>query len=80
MAAWAAAVKERDGWRCRKCGKAGRLEADHVTPLDRGGAPFDLANGQALCVRCHVIKTRAENRRGGPDPDREKWRAYIRAK
>ena len=30
-------VFERDGWRCRKCGRAGRLEVDHVVPLKRGG-------------------------------------------
>ena len=37
------AVFERDGWRCRKCGKAGRLECDHVTPSQRdpGQDPYD---------------------------------------
>ena len=37
-------VMERDGWRCRRCGKAGRLEVDHVVPLARGGDPFNPAN------------------------------------
>ena len=35
---WAAVRRtlfERDGWRCVMCGKAGRLECDHVTPLER---------------------------------------------
>ena len=27
------AVFERDGWRCVQCGRAGRLEADHIIPL-----------------------------------------------
>ena len=31
-------VFNRDGWRCRVCGRAGRLECDHVVPLHRGGA------------------------------------------
>ena len=28
-------VFERDDWRCVRCGLAGRLECDHVTPLER---------------------------------------------
>ena len=34
----------RDGWRCVQCGKAGRLECDHVTALQReqGQDPYDL--------------------------------------
>ena len=34
---WAAVrrfVLERDGWRCVHCGRAGRLECDHITPLE----------------------------------------------
>ena len=25
-------AKDRDGWRCVKCGRAGRLEVDHIKP------------------------------------------------
>ena len=44
---WAAVrstVFRRDGWRCVQCGKAGRLECDHVTALQReqGQDPYDL--------------------------------------
>ena len=53
-------VFERDGWRCRKCGGAGRLECDHVTPIHRGGAAWDEANLQALCRTCHIRKSRLE--------------------
>ena len=42
------AVLDRDGWRCRKCGKAGRLEVDHIVP-DPGRDPFDMGNLQVLC-------------------------------
>ena len=42
------------GWRCTRCGKSGRLEAHHVLPLHRGGAPFDLGNLAALCRSCHI--------------------------
>ena len=30
-------VFARNGWRCRNCGRAGRLEWDHVVPLREGG-------------------------------------------
>ena len=66
---------ERDGWRCCTCGKAGRLECDHIVPLHRGGNPYDPANLQTLCVGCHVAKSRAERER--PDPGREAWLALI---
>ena len=59
------AVFERDGWRCVLCGRASRLECDHVVPLHR--APdqdaYDLDGLQTLCRTCHVEKTRGENRR-----------------
>ncbi len=80
---WAATrrrIFERDGWRCRECGAASRLECDHVRPLEDGGAAFAATNLQALCRECHIAKTRAENeRRNGrrPVPGRAAWRAYL---
>ena len=76
---WAAvrrAVFQRDGWRCVECGKAGRLECDHVVPLERNGDPFDMANLQTLCRSCHIAKTAAENRRE-PTPTEAAWRAFV---
>ena len=35
-------AKDRDGWACVKCGKAGRLEVDHIKPVALGGAKYDL--------------------------------------
>ena len=60
--AWRAAVIARAGGRCQSptCqGRAptARLFADHVRELRDGGAPLDLANGQALCGTCHARKT-----------------------
>ena len=43
---------DRDGWRCRKCGRAGRLEVHHRQPLKDGGSN-DLENLLTLCVSCH---------------------------
>ena len=67
----------RDGYRCLVCGRAGRLECDHVIPLDRGGAALDPANCQTLCVSCHIAKCRRE---AGIEiqPDRRAWRAFVR--
>ena len=73
-------VLDRDGWRCQACGRAGRLEVDHLTPLADGGGVYALANLQALCRPCHFGKTRTENqaRRGTPPPV-AKWRELLAA-
>ena len=46
-------VFERDGYRCQKCGKAGRLEAHHVVHLSAGGTDA-VENVQTLCRGCHI--------------------------
>ncbi|MFC6985508.1 HNH endonuclease [Streptomyces cirratus] len=46
-----AAVIERDGGRCRRCGEPG-AEVDHISG-DGGG----MLNRQLLCVNCHDEKT-----------------------
>ena len=53
-------ILERDGYRCRNCGRAGRLEVDHIRTLWRGGSN-EPDNLQALCAfPCHRDKTSAE--------------------
>ena len=74
--AWARARRaalDRDNWRCCQCGRAGRLEVDHIRPLARGGDPLDLDNLQSLCKSCHFAKTRAEN----DGPIRARFRAFV---
>lgn len=67
---------DRDGWRCVDCGKAGRLEVDHVIPLKDGGAPLDLNNVAARCRDCHFRKTASERRR--PRSARQAaWDRYV---
>lgn len=68
-------VFERDSWRCCKCGAAGRLECDHVNPMDAGGDPYEPSNLQSLCRECHLAKTAAE--RSPPDPARDAWRELV---
>ena len=66
---------DRDSWKCRTCGRAGRLEVDHVTPLDDGGELYALSNLQSLCRRCHIEKTRGENT--PESPERTAWRDLL---
>ena len=68
------AALERDAWRCTRCSKAGRLEVDHVLPLNHGGPPFELTNLRTLCVSCHLDVTWAER----VTPEQRIWRAYSR--
>ena len=73
------AVLERDAWRCTSCGRAGKLEVDHITPLQRepGQDPYDPNGLQALCRGCHIEKTRRENRRE-LTPAEMAWRDLVR--
>ena len=71
---------DRDGWRCRQCGKAGRLEVDHIQPMHKGGAFWDLDNLQSLCVSCHIAETARENSRRRValmTPERQAWRSMV---
>ena len=68
------ALKRRAGYRCERCGRAGRLEIDHIKPVFRGGSNDD-GNLQALCRGCHIAKTKIDKR-----PVSEmalKWRAFA---
>lgn len=71
---WRLVVCRRAGWRCEwvdelgvRCPKAAphhRMVADHVIERSDGGALFDPANGQCLCVEHNTIKgIRARARR-----------------
>lgn len=64
--AWRTEVIRRSGGQCQDAacktpgrGIGRRLFADHVRELRDGGAPFDPANGMALCGACHTRKTAA---------------------
>ena len=53
---------------CRHCGLIGIAKVaecvDHVVPLSKGGAEYDLSNLQPLCWSCHSRKTRKDNIEG----------------
>lgn len=66
-------VLERDGYRCRRCGRTGYLEVDHITPVQRGGSD-DLVNLQSLCRGCHRRKTAADKHgRDAELPGKRDW-------
>jgi len=49
-------ILERDGARCRYCGRTDApLHIDHITPIARGGSN-ELANLQVLCAPCNRAK------------------------
>ena len=70
-------VLDRDGWRCRACGRAARLEVDHVIPVfRRPDLEMDAGNCQTLCRGCHFAKTKQE--RAKPiTPERAAWRELV---
>ena len=74
-------VFERDKYRCVRCGKAGRLECDHIKSMKWGGDPWDMENLQALCRGCHIAKTQQENRENwlkrNPDSPRSRWQKLL---
>lgn len=59
---WRAAVLERDGMKCVKCGSTDHLEAHHIKPFaEYPDLRLDLDNGITLCRACH----RALHKKGG---------------
>ena len=67
-----AEVLDRDGWRCVKCGRPGRLEVDHIRPLRAGGTD-DVDNLRTLCRDCHL-----ERHRKTVPPAVRRWRKLVR--
>ena len=73
-------IFDRDGWRCQSCGKAGRLECDHILPVHKGGEFWEPSNLQALCRPCHFAKTARENSRRKHEllpVHRQMWRDMV---
>jgi 5-methylcytosine-specific restriction protein A len=74
-------VMQRDQGLCQPCKRVGRLTpavaVDHVVPKSQGGTDHP-GNCQAICHRCHVLKTAQESRQprdppfkpGAPGDDR----------
>jgi 5-methylcytosine-specific restriction endonuclease McrA len=41
---------------CWLCGQQGANSVDHVTPLQHGGAPYDLANMRPAHLHCNQAR------------------------
>ncbi|MCY4510477.1 MAG: HNH endonuclease signature motif containing protein [Acidobacteria bacterium] len=65
------------GYRCRTCGRAGRLEVDHVAPMHAGGAEWEPSNLQTLCRGCHIAKSRQERPTPKVHPEVAAWRRLL---
>ena len=64
---------DRDGWRCRECGRAGALEVHHVIPLEEWpDQPWKIEGLLTLCRGCHI----AIHRRAETEADKA-WREFI---
>ena len=48
-------ILDRDGYRCQICGKAGRLEVDHITPLGTSAAHLMSLPIQGLYVGAVIL-------------------------
>lgn len=48
-------MMEAAGWKCRNCGRGGRLTLDHIVPRSRGGTDAQ-ANLRVLCGECNSKK------------------------
>jgi 5-methylcytosine-specific restriction protein A len=42
---------------CQSCHQARSVDLDHILPISKGGAAFDINNAQGLCRSCHSAKT-----------------------
>lgn len=55
----------RDGYTCKRCGRVtAKGQVDHIVPLHLGGQESD-SNRQWLCIRCHDIKSKKEEKNRG---------------
>ena len=85
---WAFAVKTRDGWVCKSCGKsreAGyQLHAHHYINKQSKFFRHNLTNGVCLCASCHTLEGKfsahmtphkfdAWAKDGGIDPEVYAW-------
>ena len=68
------ACSSATAYRCQHCGRAGRLEVDHILRVADGGAELELDNLQALC---RGVSHRKDCRRENTQEMRQEWRGYL---
>ena len=68
---------DRDCWKCVICKRSGKLEVDHVIPLEDGGEMYELSGLQSLCRGCHISKTSKENQYRQSSPEMVEWMQWL---
>ena len=61
----------RDGYRCTRCGKAGKLEAHHVHGAGVGD-PYEVGHIKTFCRGCHIEHHQLEKM----TPEEIEWRRF----
>lgn len=52
---WRNEVKQRDGFKCVKCGETKNIHAHHlIAVMDRPDLRLDVSNGITVCRQCHM--------------------------
>lgn len=74
-----AAVRQRDGSACRKCGSKDNLQFDHVKPVSRGGKS-KVKNVQILCGPHNREKGVSKRYKVTPPPKQPKVTAAGKSK
>lgn len=67
-------IRERDGWRCKRCGsqpRPGGLHSAHYFTRRTGATRLDPDNALALCYGCHQYLD------SHPDEKEVFWRSVI---
>ena len=65
-------VFERDGWRCVRCKRPGRLRLHHRIAFADGGSDLP-ENLETMCEPCHI-----EFHRRSVNPAREAWHKFLK--
>ena len=65
-------VLDRDGHKCKKCGRRGRLECDHIVPIKEAG-PMSWTTF-ARCAGTVILPVSG----GKLTPAESEWAAYLK--
>ena len=67
-------ILDRDGWRCRDCGKPGKLEVSHIIAVYlRPDLELDPDNCRVRCRGCHLVADRKPE-----SAERRAWCEYVK--
>lgn len=54
---WSEKIKQRDNFKCVKCGKDKYLNSHHIFSRSKRSTRWYLPNGITLCVGCHTFSS-----------------------